>query len=139
MRISYYDRCCKARILCEFGSGHLNEADELRESKAPRSTKEQVLKYMTEALPQLQREGVQVVFACPTNHQPEAIEALTEFGFYGAPEEDLKKNARVCKVYKVDRYGEWDYKSEVQEVDHIMVPLFYLVPPAKNEKKIDYT
>lgn len=136
MQIGVYTHCCKARILYNFGAGHLSEADEVRTTKCVRDSKEKILDYLKEVMPRLQQEGVQVLFACPTNHQPEAIEALTEFGFYGAPEEELKKNAVVCKIFKDNDYTS---TSKPMKVDHIMVPLFYLVPPSNEYKELDYT
>lgn len=142
MRLSPYPQCCKANVLHDFGYGHLSETS----SKHVRPTKEQVLSYLNSVMPQLSNSGIQVLFACPTNHQPEAIEALTEFGFFGAPDEELLEVAHLEKGAKYTEDGKviideeaskkYGYNIfEYEDAVHQMVPMFFLVPPPVDYRK----
>ena len=142
MRLSAYPQCCKANVLHDFGYGHVNETGPQHKS----ATKEQVLDYLNKTVPQLVNSGIQVLFACPTNHQTGAIEALTEFGFFGAPDEELLEVAHIENALKYDENGEALYDLELrqrngydsylmEEVVHQMVPMFFLVPPHPSFKK----
>ena|ERR1700754_4270132 len=127
-----YPKCCHAYILSDFGYGHASEDDAVQ--KAHRNTpfkrpdKDAVKKFVVEAIGGLRANSIQVIFACPTNHQPEAIQALTELGFCGAPEEELQASKQHYTFYPInqDRAG-YDYNNPIT-IDHIMVPMFLLIP-----------
>lgn len=126
LKLSPYPQCCKAMVIHNFGAGHLSEHGDVY--KDIRSTQEEITNFLTKSVKVLSSQGIQVLFACPTNHQPEAIEALTAFGFHSAPTEDLKAVERVERTSirsadgSVERY---------EEIVHQMNPMFYLIPPYK--------
>lgn len=128
MRISPYPQCCRAQVLHDFGAGHFSEHGD--EYAKHRASAEDIKKFLDSSISGLRASGIQVLFACPTSHQPEAIEALTEYGFFGAPEEDLKA---VEQSFKKSRYNELTgrYEYEGDEIPHQMIPMFFLIPPAK--------
>lgn len=126
LNLSPYPQCCKAVVIHGFGAGHLFEHGDAY--KDARLTQKEITNFLNKNIRILSSQGIQVLFACPTNHQPEAIEALTEFGFHSAPTEDLKAVERKERVGirsadgSVERY---------EEIVHQMHPMFYLIPPYK--------
>lgn len=133
-RLAPYPNCCKARVLCQFGAGHLHEHN-FPASK--RVSKEQIKEYLDYHVPALRIEGINVIFACPTNHQPEAIEALTEYGFYGAEQEDLDLSKKTYLTWKYGEDGQSHRALGKEQVEHYMVPMFYLIQHP--QKVIDCT
>lgn len=130
MRLSPYPQCCRAQVLHDFGAGHFSEHGD--GFKGHRASAAEIKRFLDNSIVNLQKSYIQVLFACPTNHQPEAIEALTEYGFFGAPEEDLKA---VEQTYKKSVYnaitGLYEYMEE--EIPHQMYPMFFLIPPLKTD------
>ena len=123
MEVEDFPFCCKARIICNFGSGHASEDIRVNDDRGMRrDSKELILHELNRLKKRFQNEGVMVIFACPTNHQPEAIEALTEFGFYQAPHKAIhsKKYKRWVGVYS-------RIEDDVVAIEHYMVPMFYLL------------
>lgn len=126
MKLSAYPQCCKANVLHGFGAGHLSEDGDA--FKGQRATKEEITKYLDESIGGLSRGLIQVIFACPTNHQPEAIEALTEYGFFGAPEEELQKVVRLHTVAAHDPITGLRSTFKTEQKEHQMIPMFFLIP-----------
>lgn len=129
LSLTAYPLCCKALCLTGFGSGHLSESDVYRDlmktKHAPRVSAEEIKRYLDGAA----LGQTQVIFACPTVHQPEAIQALKDYGFHCADEEDWVHGTSQ-KVWPLKPGSSWDYdtKAEPTIIEHQMVPMFYLVP-----------
>lgn len=126
LKLSPYPQCCKAMVFHGFGAGHSSEHGD--GYKQYRHSKQEITDFLTKSVRNLSMQGIQTLFACPTNHQPEAIEALTEFGFFSAPEEDLKAVERI--VQAPIRDGGGNLKS-YESIPHQMHPMFFLIPPYK--------
>lgn len=112
MQMFDYPRCCKASIFGEFGAGHLSEDGD--RFKNYRHTKEEIIKFFENAVMGLRRNGIQTVIAMPTNHQPEAIEALLELGFI-AQDPDMMADLRRV-------YPRMNDKGVAVKMTHQMVP-----------------
>ena len=138
MDIEDFEGCCKACIIRSFGNGHLHEADELNGGRYAdeRASAAEITEYLNKEVPRLKLRGIHVIFACITNHQPEAFQALTDYGFYTAPEEDLKASDRTYKTYMQDKFGTY-IPDETVVIDHRIIPMFYLIP--SDGKVIDAT
>jgi len=135
-------QCCHAYVLKNFGAGHSGESDEYKDffkhPRVKRDSAEAIKKYLDDNIPGCRLSGIQVIFACPTNHQPEAIKALEEYGFFGAPEKDLLASAQKDTYYHYKDDG-WrvDKSKPAFTQDHYMVPMFYLIPVDGKKAEFD--
>jgi len=149
MQIHEFPYCCKARIISSFGAGHIGENDDYlkargisdpSKARAKRYSKEEVLEYLKKNIEGMRSLGIHVVFACPTSNQPEAIEALEEFGFFGIPEGERAHGNKVhyCGHTKPNNYVP-DKTNIKVTVDHYMVPMFYSIPCISEEYAEQWT
>lgn len=98
--------CCSAKIIVDFGGGHVGQTENF--------TKQEVIRWVKKQLSLLKRDRKAVVLAIPTSTQPNAIAALEELGFYSHP------NPEVCAITPKGRHkilpmfialNEWDEEA----------------------------
>lgn len=131
LNIASYAKCCHAWVINDFSYGHISEGDEYRKANHmelyKRTPKETIEKFVKDKIAAARLSNVQVLFACPTNHQPEAIEVLEGLGFFGAPKKDLLASS-IPYAFFPQTKDHAGYQKEQVTIEHYMVPMFYLVP-----------
>lgn len=104
MRILNFPLCCSATVIADFGGGHVGQTEN--------HTKKVIIDWVKGKLTMLKREhNTAVVFAIPTSTQPNAIAALEELGFYGAP------NPKTCSRTKREAHKMYPMFLPMQEWD----------------------
>lgn len=107
MRILGFPLCCSAEVIADFGGGHIGQIENY--------AKKDIINWVKAKLTSLKRgHNTAVVLAIPTSTQPNAIAALEELGFYGAPDPRTCSRTRrgAHKMYPMFLpMQEWDEKK----------------------------